>query len=143
MNRRIIPIVAILLIAASPAYAQYGGGMGGGGGGHRGGGRRQQPPPDSSAPASAPAPPTRRTPTGKVPIIGVVKAIDLKGQRITIAYDEVDSLNWPAGVMPFAVEKTSLLDGVSVGEKVRFNVESQQISALEPYTPPRPDDDAQ
>lgn len=114
--------------------------MGGGmGGGHRGGRRSQEPPADSSAPAPAPAPPKRQTPLSKIQIVGVIKAIDPKSQRITIAYEPVDALNWPAGEMPFEVARTSLLDGATVGEKVRFNIESQQIAAMEPYAP-RPDD---
>jgi Cu/Ag efflux protein CusF len=71
----------------------------------------------------------------KVEIVGVVTAIDSAAGRITIAYEPVDALNWPAGTRPFPVEETSLLQGVSVGEKVRFRIESQEISALEPYTP--------
>jgi Cu/Ag efflux protein CusF len=68
-----------------------------------------------------------------IEIIGVIKAIDADANRITIAYEDVEGLNWPAGTMPFVVSKTELLKGASVGEKVRFKLESQQISALTPY----------
>jgi Cu/Ag efflux protein CusF len=154
MAKRVLPILAICLLAAGAAHAQYGGGMGGGGmgggmgGGGRhgggGGGHRQRPSPDSSAPSSSAAPaPERRAPTplNRVEIIGVVKAIDPAGQRITIAYEPVDALNWPAGTMPFVVARTEILGKASVGEKVRFHIESQQIETLEPYTP-RPGDTA-
>jgi Cu/Ag efflux protein CusF len=146
MARRNVIILAALLIAtASAADAQFGGGMGGGGGGrgggmgggggHRGGGRRQQPS-DTPSSSTAPAPQARReTPLNKVEIVGVVKAIDTTGERLTIAYQPVDALNWPAGTMPFVVAKTDILSKVSVGEKVRFRIESQQISDLEPYAP--------
>ncbi len=112
-----------------------GGGMGGGhgGGGHRGG--RQSPPSPGPAPANEAARPSRQTPLNKVEIVGVIKAIDTAGGRITIAYDEVDALNWPAGTNSFPVSKTSLLNGARVGEKVRFRIESQQIEDLAPYTP--------
>jgi Cu/Ag efflux protein CusF len=48
----------------------------------------------------------------------------------------VDALDWPAGTMPFVVAKPALLDGATVGEKVRFKLESQQISELTAYVPP-------
>ncbi len=137
MPKRILAVLAICLMAATAAHAQYGGGgmgggMGGGGGGHRGRGQRPQ---TSTTPTARPDTPraTTQTPLGKIVIVGVVKAIDPVGQRITIAYEPVDALNWPAGEQPFEVARTSLLTGVTVGEKVRFNVESQQIAALVPY----------
>jgi len=69
----------------------------------------------------------------QVEIVGVVKAIDLDARRVTIAYDAVDELNWPHGTMPFTVYKADLLKTVSVGERVRFTLDSQQISTLAPY----------
>ena len=68
-------------------------------------------------------------------IDGVVTRIDPAAGRVTIAYDEVDALNWPRGTMAFGVERSGLLNGLSVGEKVRFHVESQTISAIEPIGP--------
>ena len=64
----------------------------------------------------------------------MVTAIDLDAQRITIAYDAVDELNWPRGTMPFAVYKADLLKTVSVGERVRFKLDSQRITELSPVT---------
>lgn len=78
-----------------------------------------------------PAPPLKATST--IEIIGVIKAIDASNNRVTIAYDDVEALSWPAGTMPFVVSKAELLKGASVGEKVRFKIESQQISSLAPY----------
>ncbi len=63
----------------------------------------------------------------------MVRAIDLDAKRITIAYDAVDALNWPRGTMPFSVYQASLLKGVTVGEKVRFKLDSQRISDLRPF----------
>ena len=64
-----------------------------------------------------------------------MRAIDLNAKRITIAYDAVDALNWPRGTMPFSVYQASLLQGVTVGEKVRFRLDSQRISDLKPFDP--------
>jgi Cu/Ag efflux protein CusF len=63
----------------------------------------------------------------------VVDAIDLDAKRITIAYEAVDELGWPHGTMPFAVYKADLLKTVSVGERVRFKLDAQQITELTPY----------
>jgi hypothetical protein len=139
MRNPVAAALVIALIAATAAHAQYGGmgGMGGpgggGGGGHRHGGG--QPPSggggSSSHPAGPPAP--RPVPVSDSDIIGVVKAIDPATNRITIAYEPVLVRNWPAGTMPFVVAKPALLSGASVGEKVRFKVDSQQIVELNPY----------
>lgn len=67
--------------------------------------------------------------------VGVVKGIDRSAGRVTIAYDPIDGMGWPAGVMPFTVTKSALLDGLTPGERVKFRLESQQISELKPFTP--------
>jgi hypothetical protein len=127
MLKRIVPILAICLIASTPAHAQFGGGG-------RGHGGRDGPSPNSSSPTPAPPPPAPLlTPLDKIEIVGVVKAIGPEPDRIVIAYDAVDALNWPRGTMPFVVAKPDLLKGATVGEKVRFKLESQQISEMKPY----------
>ena len=50
-----------------------------------------------------------------------------------IAYDAVDELNWPRGTMPFSAYKPDLLKGITVGQHVRFKLDSQQITELTPY----------
>ena len=115
-----LPVLTLCLIAATAASAQPGGGRRGG----RGGGS------SSSSPA---APTARQTPANEIDIVGVIKAIGPEPDRITISYDAVDALNWPAGTLPFVVSKPALMQGVTVGEKVRFRLDSQQISDLRPY----------
>ena len=112
---------------------------GGGHGGHGRGGGHGGPPS-----AGAPAPPRAPDkPASQVDIVGVVKAVDQANGRITISYEEVEALNWPAGTMPFAVAKTALLQQATVGEKVRFRIDSQEITVLEPWTAkPGPPDGA-
>jgi Cu/Ag efflux protein CusF len=137
MRKFPVVLIAAGLLAATAAHAQYGGGGGG-----RGHGGRGQAPPDASGAAPAPQAPPRRpeTPTDQVDIIGVVQAIGPEPDRVTIAYEPVEALNWPAGSMPFVVAKPDLLKSVTVGEKVRFRIDSQQISFLAPYVerPPSP-----
>jgi Cu/Ag efflux protein CusF len=134
MLKRAIPLLMICLAAASAAQAQMGGGGGGGGGGGRGGhgggggGRGGHPSDSASAPAAPPA-----KPFTEPEIVGVVKIIDLDTGRVTIAYEPVEALNWPAGTQPFGVSKTALLKDLTVGEKVRFKLESQQIATIQPF----------
>ena len=125
--------LAVWLLAALPVQAQYGGG-GGGGGGHGRGNRGSSTPstPDTSAaPAPAPIPPEK--PVDQIDIIGVVEAIDLDADRITIAYEPVPGLGWPRGSMPFEVSQPNLLKAVSVGDRVRFRLESHQIYQMAPF----------
>ncbi len=119
----------IFLVAATSAHAQSGPGRarGGGGGGHPSSGGSSSP---TSATTPAPKPPK---PTNQISIVGVVKVIDLDAKRVTISYEAVDGLNWPAGTMPFTVYNADLLKTVSVGQKVRFKLDSQQITELTPY----------
>ena len=126
MLRRIGPILAASLTLAAVAHAQSGQG-------HRHGGR--QPPSGDSAPAQAQAttPAQRPTPVEDHDIVGVVKALDPAANRITIAYEAVAARNWPPGTMPFVVSRPSLLASVSVGERVRFRLDSEQITDLRPF----------
>jgi Cu/Ag efflux protein CusF len=131
MPRRVVFCLTVcLLAAATAAQAQMGGG--GGGRGHRGGGS-----PSTSGGGATPASPSlplpREKPANEIEIVGVVRAIAPETDRITIAYEAVDALNWPAGTMPFPVAKSALLKDVTVGEKVRFRLDSEQIAELKPF----------
>ncbi|HEY3888256.1 MAG TPA: copper-binding protein [Caulobacteraceae bacterium] len=140
MRNPVVPALVLALLAASAAHAQYGGqgGPGGGGGGHRHGGGNGQPPSGGSGGPHQSPPPSRPVVVSDSDIIGVVKAIDPVSNRITIAYEPVLVRNWPAGTMPFVVAKPELLTGATVGEKVRFKVDSQRIVELNPYVAAAP-----
>ena len=128
MLKRLAPVLAVLLIAAPVAHAQMGGGHGHGGRGGQSQGGGSIPAPTTNSP------PTRaQTPLDQVEIVGVVKTIGPEPDRITIAYDAVDALNWPAGTMPFTASKPELLKDATVGQKVRFKLESQHISEIKPF----------
>ena len=136
MPRRLVFCLTICLLAATAAHAQMGGGggPGGGGGGGRGhGGRGGGAPSGGGTTAMPTAPIPRQKPTNEIEIVGVVRAIAPDTGRVTIAYEAVDALNWPAGTMPFVVSKSALLKDVTVGEKVRFRLDSQQIADLKPF----------
>jgi Cu/Ag efflux protein CusF len=69
----------------------------------------------------------------KTEIVGVVTGIDPAADRVTVACEETDALNLPAGERSFIASKHELLKGVTVGEKIRFSLDSQQISSLRPF----------
>lgn len=51
---------------------------------------------------------------------GTIAAVNTSGGRITIAHEPVPTLKWPAMKMAFRVADAALLDGLSVGDKIRF-----------------------
>jgi Cu/Ag efflux protein CusF len=127
----LICLTALSVMAVGAAHAQRGGGGGGGGrGGGGGGGSHSE---DSPSPA---APLPVQKPMNQLVIVGVVKAIDTETKQITIAYDPVDALNWPAGAQPFPVAKSAMLGQVTVGEKVRFTLDSNQIATIKDFNAP-------
>jgi len=127
MFKRLAPIVLVFLAVGTAAHAQYGGGRGGG---H--GGQGQPPPGNSGTPPAAPAPPPVKPPKpmNTIEITGVVQAVDPATKRVTITYDAVDELNWPRGTKEFAAYTADMLKPVSVGEKVRFKLDSDQIAEI-------------
>jgi hypothetical protein len=64
--------------------------------------------------------------------VGVVKEIG-PDDRITIDYEAAPALDLPAGSRSFIVAKTGLLKDVTVGEQIRFRLDSQQVSVLAPF----------
>ncbi len=54
--------------------------------------------------------------------IGVVQRMDAINGRITIAHGPINSIQWPAMTMTFAVQDKKLLSQVKVGEKVAFDL---------------------
>ena len=53
---------------------------------------------------------------------GVVKAVDAKKGIVTIQHGPIAALSWPAMTMAFKATSPSLLQGVSVGESVKFKL---------------------
>jgi hypothetical protein len=142
VDRRHLGLLALGFLLAGPAaHAQGfpggggggsrggGGGGGGGGGRGRGGGRGGG---SSSGDRPPPPPDVKQVAASQIDLVGVVKAIG-PDDRITIDYEEAPALDLPAGSRSFVVAKTSLLKDVSVGEHVRFRLDSQQVSVLTPF----------
>lgn len=51
---------------------------------------------------------------------GVVMAVDVKAGTVVLKHGPIAALKWPAMTMKFKVESAAVLNGVTVGKKVRF-----------------------
>ncbi|PKM32463.1 MAG: RND transporter [Gammaproteobacteria bacterium HGW-Gammaproteobacteria-12] len=56
---------------------------------------------------------------------GEVRKVDVGAQKITLRHGPIASIGMPPMTMVFEVEKPELLEGVSAGEKVNFQVQQQ------------------
>lgn len=54
--------------------------------------------------------------------VGVVTAVDPRGGTATIHHGPISGLNWPAMTMTFKATSPSVLEGVKVGQSVRFQL---------------------
>lgn len=72
-----------------------------------------------------------RTASAAVEGVGVVRAINAKAGTITLAHGPIKALKWPAMTMPFKVSDPALLKTVTVGAKVRFQLQGQKIVAIQ------------
>jgi Cu(I)/Ag(I) efflux system protein CusF len=67
---------------------------------------------------------------------GVVTAIDAKAGTVTIHHAPIAKLNWPAMTMAFKASAPSVLQGVKVGQAVRFQLmqmgDAIQLTAIKP-----------
>lgn len=88
---------------------------------------RGRPPGGGGRPAGAPAP-AGRPASNQIVLTGVVLAVDFAADRVTIAYDPCEALNWPAGAMPFAMDRSGMLGDIQVKQKVRFRLANHRIA---------------
>ena len=56
---------------------------------------------------------------------GEVRKVDAAAQKITLRHGPIASIGMPPMTMVFEVEKPELLEGVSAGEKVKFQVQQR------------------
>ena len=75
-------------------------------------------------------------PAGEAEGVGVVKALDAKQGTITLQHQAIESIHWPAMTMTFKVSKPELLEGVKVGEQVRFGLRTQGMNGTVTWIKP-------
>ena len=66
----------------------------------------------------------------KVQAAGVVKAVDAARSTITLEHGPIAALGWPAMTMSFKAASPALLAGVKAGDRVEFELQGQQITAI-------------
>ncbi|MPZ46505.1 MAG: copper-binding protein [Betaproteobacteria bacterium] len=57
--------------------------------------------------------------------VGVVKKVDAKAGKVTLAHDPVKTMNWPAMTMAFAVQDKTMLNNLREGQKVEFEFDQR------------------
>ncbi len=57
------------------------------------------------------------------PTSGEVAKVDVAAGRVTLKHGEIKNLDMPPMTMAFRVRDTKLLDGLAVGDRVRFVAE--------------------
>ncbi len=67
---------------------------------------------------------TTSAPAGPVAAQGTVTALNAAGHTITLSHEPIAAINWPAMTMTFSVENPALLNGVTVGDHVAFQLKS-------------------
>jgi len=71
---------------------------------------------------------------------GLITAIDPDAGKVTLKHEAMPDIDWPAMTMSFTARPASLLEGRTVGERVRFEVALRKggadVTALAPETAP-------
>ena len=80
----------------------------------------------SNSPAIGPA--TEIVSEPVMPATGTIEAIDREQGTVTIAHGPVPTLKWPASTMAFQARREQL-QGISVGDAVRFTFQSESDEA--------------
>lgn len=77
------------------------------------------------------------TPAASMPLVdGEVRKIDLEKGLVVLRHGDIPNLAMPAMTMGFEVAERKMLDGLKVGDKLRFQAEMLQgkavVTALKP-----------
>lgn len=108
---------ALVLLAASQAWAQAAAPASVGHAGHHPAAGAAAAP----APAAGPAPAGTSAPMAE----GEIRRIDKAAGKITLRHGEIASLQMPPMTMVFVAADPTMLDRVKVGDKVRFRADQQ------------------
>ncbi len=57
--------------------------------------------------------------------VGVITAIDTKENILTLDHEAIPAIKWPAMTMGFKVADPVLLSGLTVGDKVDFELKAE------------------
>lgn len=62
--------------------------------------------------------------------VGVLRAVDAKAGKVTLAHEAIPARKWPPMTMAFKVSDPALLKDLAVGTKVRFRLDGQTIVSM-------------
>ncbi len=82
------------------------------------------PPAPPAVDQSAPATEGLSEAPAAIESVGVVTAIDPAAGTISLDHEAIAAINWPAMTMQFSAEDPAILEGVAVGDRVRFELKS-------------------
>lgn len=77
-----------------------------------------------SAKKETTAEPAAPTATATVAGAGTVTAVDAVAGTVTINHEPIAAVGWPAMTMQFTAENAAILQGISVGDRVTFEIKS-------------------
>lgn len=73
---------------------------------------------------------TSEPPAGYPAVKGLVKRINIAANQITLKHEDIPNLGMPGMTMPFMVEDQTLLQGIQVGDQVKFSVKENDDGEL-------------
>jgi Cu(I)/Ag(I) efflux system protein CusF len=76
--------------------------------------------PEPAAPAAA----------EPVAATGTVTAVDAAAGTISINHEPIAAINWPTMTMQFTAENPAILQGVTVGDRVAFEIKSASETGI-------------
>jgi len=84
-----------------------------------------------STPAAVAAPAATAAPASPAPLSeGEVRKVDKAAKKLTLRHGPIRNLDMPAMTMVFQVPDAALLDGLAVGDKLRFHAEQQNGATI-------------
>ncbi|MDR2100034.1 MAG: copper-binding protein [Campylobacteraceae bacterium] len=67
---------------------------------------------------------------------GIIEAIDLTNKKVTITYESIEALSWPAMTMRFTFEDEELVKNLKVKDSVEFGfIQQGRVSFLKSIKP--------
>ncbi|MBY0563696.1 MAG: copper-binding protein [Hyphomonadaceae bacterium] len=79
---------------------------------------------------SVPAAEAPNAATAAIEGVGVVTAVDPAAGTISLDHEAITAINWPAMTMQFRADDPSILQGLAVGDRVRFELKSARESTI-------------
>ena len=67
---------------------------------------------------------------GPIAGVGTVTAVDAATGTVSLDHEPIDAISWPAMSMQFTVEDPADLQGIAIGDRVSFELESTNETSV-------------